>query len=82
MAQIEIAEKRAPANASSPQRLGWCFLHPRKKSDSEQCKVYTAAQKVLYNISEAVLNSNLPQVLPRNNTKLENVATNRFSWCI
>ena len=60
----EIAEKRAPANASSPQRLYRCFLHSENKSDFEQCKVYATARKVLHNISEAALNSNLPQVSP------------------
>ena len=63
MAPIETAEKRATANASSPRRLDRCFLLPGHKSDSEQCKIYAAARKVLHNISEAVLNSNLPQVL-------------------
>lgn len=61
---IEIAEKRAPANASSPQRLYWYFFRPEKKSDFEQCKVYAAARNVLHNISQAALNSSLPQVSP------------------
>lgn len=72
VAPIENAEKRAPANALSPRRLDRCFLRPGNKSDSEQCKIYAAARKVLRNISEAVLNSNLAQVLPEtiNNLKM------------
>ena len=72
VAPIENAEKRAPANVLSPRRLDRCFLRPGNKSDSEQCKIYAAARKVLRNISEAVLNSNLAQVLPEtiNNLKM------------